>query len=336
MFLSAAGIKIFTIFYFLFFFLSIGAVPAFSAEYPIPEMDPNAFPAPKTGCLASSKCHAGIEPIRAHNSGMAKKIYDLGKNMGDPNGCVVCHGGNPKEEKDAKNAHTGTPQGSSLEAFNRHSASMWINDKTCAICHQKWVYAGHRSVMHTEAGKIQGALWGWGPVSTGYEKRYGNYDIDDPDGPIPVFGTAEYKQYMQELVKKYPHNFPEKLEKLPEVNLETIKTNPEQAVFTYIRSECQRCHVGVRGRDKRGDMRGMGCAACHIPYSNEGYYEGTDPAIPKDKKGHPLVHSIQASSRQTHRRLVSGPDGISVWHPFYANRRQDGQTAYQVLSLCKR
>jgi hypothetical protein len=71
MFLSAAGVKILTIFYFLFVFLSIGAVPAFSAEYPIPEMDPNAFPAPKTGCLASSKCHAGIEPIRAHNSGKA-------------------------------------------------------------------------------------------------------------------------------------------------------------------------------------------------------------------------------------------------------------------------
>ena len=28
--------------------------------------------------------------------------------------------------------------------------------------HAKWVYATHRSVMQTEAGKIQGALWGWG------------------------------------------------------------------------------------------------------------------------------------------------------------------------------
>jgi len=39
-------------------------------------------------------------------------------------------------------------------------------------------------------------------------------------------------------------------------------------------------------------MRGMGCAACHIPYSNEGFYEGTDPAIPKDKKGHPHKKSF--------------------------------------------
>jgi hypothetical protein len=71
--------------------------------------------------------------------------------------------------------------------------------------------------------------------------------------------------------------------------------NDKTCVYTYFRTECQRCHLGVRGRDKRGDMCGMGCAACHIPYSNEGFYEGTDHAIPQDKKGHPLVHSIQSS-----------------------------------------
>jgi hypothetical protein len=39
----------------------------------------------------------------------------------------------------------------------------------------------------------------------------------------------------------------------------------------------------------------MGCAACHILYSNEGFYEGGDVSIPKDKPGHLLVHSIQAT-----------------------------------------
>jgi hypothetical protein len=283
---------------FLFFsvFLSFtSSTQALSAQYPIPEMDPTGYPAPYTRCLAAGKCHAGIEPIRAHNSGMARKIYDLGAKMGDPNGCVVCHGGDPQQEKDGKIAHQGAPQGSLLETFNRHSASMWINEKTCGLCHKEWVYTMNRSVMQTEAGKIQGALWGWGPVSTGYENRYGNYDIDDPDGSSPVFGTEEYKQYTQELMKKFPNNFPTKLKRLPEVNLDTIKEHPEQAVYTYLRTDCQRCHVGVRGRDKRGDFRGMGCAACHIPYGNEGLYEGMDPSIPKDKKGHSLVHSIQAS-----------------------------------------
>lgn len=265
------------------------------AEYPVVEMDSRRFPAPNSGCLSPGTCHAGIEPIRGHDSGMAKKIYEMGGKLGDPNGCVICHGGNPQEQKNAKIAHFGAPEGSPIKDFNRHAASMWINDKTCGQCHEKWVYALNRSLMQTEAGKIQGALWGWGSMGTGYAKRFGNYDVEDPDGPVPVFGTKAYKAYMQKLMNEYPHNFPSDLEKLPEIDLGTIKERPEQAVLTYIRTDCQRCHVGVRGRDKRGDFRGMGCAACHIPYSNEGFYEGADSSIPKDQKGHSLVHSIQAS-----------------------------------------
>jgi len=275
--------------------LFIFSIPSLSIEYPLPEMDPKGYPAPGTGCLASGACHSVIEPIRAHNSDMAVQIYTRGAILGDPNGCVVCHGGNPKEEKNAKLAHQGAPAGSPLKAFNRHSASLSINDSTCGQCHVAWVYAEHRSIMNTEAGKIQGALWGWGPAGTGYEKRYGNYDIDDPDGPFPIFGTREYKRYIRELMDRFPENYPSQLRQLPTVDLNSIDKNPEQAVYTYIRSECQRCHLGVRGRDKRGDFRGMGCAACHIPYSNEGFYEGTDASIPKDEKGHSLVHSIQAS-----------------------------------------
>ena len=141
-----------------------------AGKVPVPEMDPQGFPAIGKGCLATGKCHAGIEPIRAHNSGMAVEIYRKGKILGDPNGCVVCHGGNPKEEKDPILAHQGAPKGGSLEVFTRHPASMWVNDKTCGQCHEEWVYAGNRSLMQTEAGKIQGPLWGRGPASTGYEK----------------------------------------------------------------------------------------------------------------------------------------------------------------------
>ena len=75
------------------------SIPPALAEVPLPEMDPAGYPAPNTGCLAPGKCHAGIEPIRAHNSEMAKQIYQMGSKLGDPNGCVVCHGGDPIEEK---------------------------------------------------------------------------------------------------------------------------------------------------------------------------------------------------------------------------------------------
>jgi len=198
------------------------------AEFPLPEMDPKAYPAPNSGCLAPGKCHGGIEPIRAHNSEMAKQIYATGKNLGDPNGCVVCHGGDPTEEKDAKKAHTGAPDGSTLDTFVLHSASVWVNQKICGQCHEKWTYAQYRSIMQTEAGKIQGALWGWGTAATGYAKKYGNYDVDDPDGPVPVFGTNEYKDYTTALMKSYPENFPSKLEQVPKTDVEQLEENPQK------------------------------------------------------------------------------------------------------------
>ncbi len=272
-------------------------VPLSNAANPLPEMDPAGYPAPNVGCLAPGKCHAGIEPIRAHNSGMAQQIYSKGVPLGDPNGCVICHGGDPQEEKDAKKAHTGAPAGGMLDTFVVHSASVWVNQKICGQCHEKYVYAQYRSIMQTEAGKIQGALWGWGPVSTGYAKKYGNYDVDDPDGPDPVFGTVEYKNYTKALMKKYPDNFPTKLEQVPKTNVEQLEENPQTAIYTYIRTDCQRCHVGVKGRNRRGDFRGMGCAACHIPYNNAGLYEGGDQTVKRDQAGHAIVHSIQSSRK---------------------------------------
>ncbi len=260
-------------------------------------MDPAGYPAPNKGCLAPGKCHSGVEPIRAHDSEMARQIYDMGAKQGDPNGCVVCHGGNPKEEKEAKIAHTGAPGGSLLSEFVVHAGSVWVNEKTCGQCHREWTYAQFRSIMQTEAGKIQGALWGWGPASTGYAKKYGNYDVDDPDSTVPVFGTSIYKDYTQALMKQFPDNFPSSLVQVPATNLDNLKENPWEAIYTHVRTNSQRRHMGVKGREKRGDYRGMGCAVCHIPFNNAGLYEGGDPSVKRDEAGHAMVHSIQSSRK---------------------------------------
>jgi len=283
-------------FYLLLLLLS--PMQALCADIRPTSMDPVKYPAPNTGCLAPGKCHAGIEPIRAHDSQMARKIYEKGSKLGDPNGCVVCHGGNPAEEKDAKRAHTGAPRGGPLDTFVLHSASVWVNQKTCGQCHERWVYAQSRSIMQTQAGIIQGALWGWGPASTGYKKRYGNYDVTDTNSREPVFGTSEYKDYTKALMETFPNNFPGGLMQVPKTDPDTLKEKPWEAIYTYLRSDCQRCHLGVKGAARRGDFRGMGCAACHIPYNNVGLYEGGDKTVKRDEPGHAMVHSIQ-SSRKT-------------------------------------
>ncbi len=245
------------------------------------------YPAEGTGCLASG-CHQGIEPIRQHDSRMAQQIYEKGMVAGDPNGCVVCHFGNPSEEKIKSLAH---------KDMIRNPASMWAIDLTCGQCHKDHCSNMSKNLMQTEAGKIQGALWGWG-AQTGYKAVYGNYDLTDSDGSEPNIGTEEYKKYILHMKEMNEGSFPDSLKMLPAADMATLSDDPKQAVLTYLRGECQRCHVGVSGAKRRGDYHGMGCAACHIPYSDEGFYEGNDKSIPKHSPGHLMVHSIQ-SSRKT-------------------------------------
>ena len=250
----------------------------------VEEKEDKGFPAPNQGCLV---CHQGIEPIRAHESLMMQQIYTKGATLGDPNGCIVCHQGNPNEVKDKTLAH---------KEVIEDPGSIWALDRTCGQCHQEHQYNIHRSLMQTEAGKIQGATWGW-QSEHGYQVYYGNYDLKDPDGAEPKWGTPAYKEYMHAMREKYPTVFPDSLVGIPETNVDGIGDKPQDAVFTYLRGECLRCHVGVKGKQRRGDYRGMGCSACHIPYSDEGRYEGNDRTISKEKTGHMLVHSIQSSRK---------------------------------------
>ncbi len=257
------------------------------------------------------KCHKGIESIRDPKSEMMKQIVAMGKGMGDSGGCVVCHGGNPNAGS-AKEAHKGAPKShpGSLSAFVRDPGSYWIMDKTCGICHADTVSNMKKALMATEAGKIQGNLHTWGTEPT-MKVKFANYHIKDEDGKKPAWGTEAYKKYMLAMIKKYPDQFPQELKQLPMPPKEyhDLKRKPSEskeayearvayaASITYQRSDCQRCHIGVRGRKGRGDWRGMGCSACHIPYGNEGLYEGGDPTIDKKEHGHLLVHEIQGSRK---------------------------------------
>jgi len=251
--------------------------------------------AAEKGCLS---CHEGIEDIMPPDSGMMMQIKAFGAQANDPAGCVVCHGGNPqgltKEE-----AHSGAPdalKGRGPQEFYPDPGSIWIADRTCGQCHPGYDYRLNLSLMQTEAGKIQGNLHTFGfPETWDGRTPYGNYDAQDTDGQVPQVGTEAYKKYMEELIKLYPQAFPTELKQLPEVTTEQVKEDPKLAAITYQRHDCQRCHVGVNGREKRGDYRGMGCSSCHIIYGDEGFYEGNDPTINKEERGHPIAHRIVAT-----------------------------------------
>ena len=243
-------------------------------------------------------CHQGIEPIRDHNSGMMQEIFKLAGKAGfKDNECIVCHGGNP-ETIDPIMAHSGSIKSlialKGPDEFYPDPASVWINEKTCGMCHQEQVSTQYTSLMFTEAGKIQGTTWGFGGLQ-GYDHNVANVAVEE----LKVhdrLGSETYKKYMAELKAAEPQVFPGVMKALPEApSPEELKLHPEKSVYTYLRTECQRCHTGVKGNQANGDFRGTGCGSCHIPYSNRGLYEGDDQTIKPNEQGHMLVHSIQSS-----------------------------------------
>ena len=246
------------------------------------------------GCLY---CHQGIEDFT--DGPMMIVIKAIAQSFNDPGGCVVCHGGTPSAT-DKNIAHTSAPialtDNGGPSRFYPDPGSVWIASETCGQCHQGYPERLQKALMNTEAGKLQGNLWSWG-LQKDHAVIWGNYNIKDADGHRPAVGTEAYKSYMVELAKAHPDQIPLELKQIPEVDVATIPAHPNQAGITYSRQQCQRCHVGVTGREKRGDYRGTGCSACHVPYGNEGRYEGGDPTINRDIPGKLLVHRLQATRK---------------------------------------
>ncbi len=257
-------------------------------------------------------CHNGVEPIRDHASGMMQQIFREAEKAGIANNdCVVCHGGNP-DTKNERLAHLGT-----IDYYKTHQGpkefypdpgSPWINANTCGTCHDEQVKTQFTSLMFTEAGKIQGTTWGFGGLQ-GYNHDVANMETEEVSVHERL-GSDTYKKYMEQLKEAEPQIFPGKMKALPEApTAEQVSKDPRLSVYTYLRQDCQRCHIGVKGSQSDGDFRGMGCTSCHVPYSNKGLYEGNDPMIPKDVKGHALVHSIHSTRDakvKVHEKEYSG------------------------------
>ena len=293
-----------------------------------PAVSTQKFPAEDGYCLT---CHKGIEPTRPLESEMMKQILAKGEKLGDPNGCVVCHGGNPHETVNKNKAHRGAPYGSLLQTFTPVPASLQINENTCGQCHADHTYNVHRSIMNTDAGKMKAITWSFGINTENKDHIYGDHDMDDPDGASPRFGTDVYKAYMKEMAMNFPGQYPSSLKQIPQTSVDKLEELPHEAAFSYLRN-CNACHLSNKGMQDRGHFRGMGCAACHNIYSNEGYYEGGDPSIDRAKAGHVMVHSMQGSRKSAtliNDMRVSGIQ-VSTCAACHAAGRRIGH-AYQGL-----
>ncbi len=68
---------------------------------------------------------------------MAQQIYALGAIEGDPNGCDVCHAGNPGETTNKDLAH---------QDLIKFSGSLLAYDQTCGKCHKGYDYNLERNL----------------------------------------------------------------------------------------------------------------------------------------------------------------------------------------------
>lgn len=291
----------------------------------------HAFPAENQYCLS---CHQGIEPARPIQSQMMQQILALGAKLGDPNGCVVCHGGTPQETVRKQIAHSGTPQGSRLQGFTPVPGALQVNDNTCGLCHADHTYNIHRSNMNTDAGKMKAITWSFGIHTENKDHLYGDHAVQDPDGPTPRFGTAEYVAYMKDMATRFPGQYPSELKQIPQAAHRKLESLPYEAAFTYLRN-CNACHLSGKGYQDRGHYRGMGCAACHNAYSNEGYYEGGDPSIDKSQPGHVFMHTMQSSRKSAttlNGHTLSGIQ-VSTCAACHAAGRRIGHSYQGLMAL---
>lgn len=207
--------------------------------------------------------------------------------LAEGQGCAKCHSEKGALKTVMAKALKGGPAGGSLlqvrSALSDPSGETGFNH----------VYRMQRALMALETGKANKTLSSNGVIRKG-TFPYSNFDMDDPDGQVPAVGSKAYKDWIGRALNEHLIERLSSVKAIPTFE-EGVKLGwaPEKAAFGDMhRKQCARCHLWGEGRDKRGDHRAGGCAACHVLYTNDGLYEGNDPTIPKDRGPHMMRHQI--------------------------------------------
>jgi hypothetical protein len=181
-----------------------------------------------------------------------------------PLACTTCHRGDARAT-DAKKAHAG----------------MWANpsdlrvvEKTCGVCHTTIARKVKASIMAHRSGTQSGTLFPNGFQPTKEAVRFSM--APEPTRPGVKLPPGHPR----------PPGAVDRLEPLP-----TFAQSGEP-MFDLLRKECTSCHLWTPAKALKGNFRATGCAACHMPYAEDGKSRGGDRAMPKEKLGRPLRHVI--------------------------------------------
>jgi hypothetical protein len=195
--------------------------------------------------------------------------------------CAACHRGiedaHPRKPLTCTQCHRG--DATAADRVRAH-AGMWANpsdlrimDRTCGTCHRSIAARVKTSIMAHRSGTQSGTLFPNGLQPTREAVRFSMAPVDTTSLPRPSGHPR-------------PAGAVERLAPLP-----TFEETGD-VFFDLLRKECTSCHLWTRPRALRGNMRATGCAACHMPYAEDGRYRGGDVAIARDRPSRPMRHVL--------------------------------------------
>src|SRR5499433_1012459 len=178
--------------------------------------------------------------------------------------CTTCHKGDATATN-AKHAHAGMlPNPSDLR----------VVDQTCGECHQAIAAKVKSSIMAHRSGTQSGTLFPNGLQPKKEQVAFAMAPVaTTPGAPLPT-----------------GHPLP----KGAVTGLQPIPTFKESGdvFFDLLRKECTSCHLWTPAKAVRGNFRATGCAACHMPYAEDGKSLSKDAAMNPEKSGRPLRHQL--------------------------------------------
>lgn len=215
-------------------------------------------------------CHAGTEEIHPG--------YKLT--------CVDCHGGDgAATEKEKAHVLPKQPLPGDERVLPRNFELAWqrfrnpsnlrVAKQVCGDCHDPLVSDVLKSLHATTCGHLGDGFYENG-LSRTKTPGYSVFAETDDDGEVPEGALRSVTQVPA------PGDGP--------------KDRIETHYADLPRKACMQCHLWSQGRAVRGrlgldgDYRGEGCAACHVPYAQDGRSQSGDRTVPKDEPGHPLQH----------------------------------------------
>ena len=220
------------------------------------------------------------------------QIENIMTNMGGSNlDCTFCHGGDPDAvTEELAHVHpTGEVQYNETIApldldlaYQRfvNPSNLRVVNQACGLCHPYEAETVVKSMMATAAGHYAGGLYQNNVVDT-KTPIFGTFAITDDDGYVPTERGAV--QSLENLLIFDPSED-------PSITATHFAAVPSQA--------CARCHLWSRGKGYRGAenqnglYRADGCAACHLPYANDGLSLSADTSIDHAQPGHPRTHVV--------------------------------------------